>query len=593
MSAVGQRPPGNRLFIKKSIEQVQYESNAHQLKRSLGKWNLLFLGIGCIIGAGIYVMTGNAAANFAGPAVILSFVVAFFACVFAGLCYAELASTMPVAGSAYTYSYTTLGEVFAWVMGWLLVLEYGVAASTVAAGWSGNVVSLLANFGAVIPHELTTSFIQAVPGEGGLHFITGGGANILGALGILAVTALLVLGISESASVNNVIVFIKVGVLLLFVGVGAMFIFQHQATAIDNWTPFLPANEGGFKYGLPGIFRAASVIFFAYVGFEAVSTAAAEAKNPQKDVPFGILGSLLVCTVLYMLIAAVLTGVVDYRQLGVAAPIALAVDVMGTTWFSILIKVGAVAGLSSVMLILTYGQTRIFYAMARDGLLPKFFAQLHDKFRTPWIGTIVLGSIIAVAAAFLPIEILGDLVSLGTATAFGIVCLSVMYLRSRDKQLVRPFSIPGGGGLVPAWMMVVVAAIVVAGFLAFFQFLLNSTWVLTGVKVMAVILGLWLVLSLFSKKKVWIGPVPVLGIFFALIMTGPLVEDIFLKAAAGDMIPATILGSYLAVGAAIYIFYGFWHSRLGKGLGQIDDDGPGPGAMQAEVHGLGDPKDGH
>ncbi|MGZ8370747.1 MAG: amino acid permease, partial [Caulobacteraceae bacterium] len=287
MSA-NKRPGGNRLFLKKSIEQVQYESSSHLLKRSLGKWNLLFLGIGCIIGAGIYVMTGNAAANFAGPAVVLSFVVAFFACVFAGLCYAELASTMPVAGSAYTYSYTTLGEMFAWVMGWLLVLEYGVAASTVAAGWSGNVVSLLANFGLAIPHEWTTSFVQAVQGPGGLSFITGGGANLLGSAGILAVTALLVLGISESASVNNVIVAIKVGVLLLFVGVGAMFIFDHQAAAIDNWTPLIPDNEGGFKYGLPGIFRAASVIFFAYVGFEAVSTAAAEAKNPQKDIPFGI-----------------------------------------------------------------------------------------------------------------------------------------------------------------------------------------------------------------------------------------------------------------------------------------------------------------
>jgi APA family basic amino acid/polyamine antiporter len=591
MSVEGLRPPGNRLFIKKSIAQVQYESNAHQLKRSLGKWNLLFLGIGCIIGAGIYVMTGNAAANFAGPAVILSFVVAFFACVFAGLCYAELASTMPVAGSAYTYSYTTLGELFAWVMGWLLVLEYGVAASTVAAGWSGNVVSLLANFGMVIPPEWTTSFVQAVQGPGGLSFVSGGGANILGACGILAVTALLVVGISESASVNNVIVAIKVGVLLLFVGVGALFIFNHQPQAIDNWTPFIPANEGGFKYGMPGIFRAASVIFFAYVGFEAVSTAAAEAKNPQKDIPFGILGSLLVCTVLYMLIAGVLTGVVNFRELGVPAPIALAVDRMGTTWFSILIKVGAVAGLSSVMLILTYGQTRVFYAMARDGLLPQFFAKLHDKFRTPWVGTIVLGIIIAIAAAFLPIEILGDLVSLGTATAFGIVCLSVMYLRTTNKELPRPFKIPLGGGLVPQFVMVIVAALVVGGILGFFKFLLNSTWVGTGAIVAAVLLGLWFVVALFRKGKVWIGPVPVLGIFFALVMTGPLIEDIFVKAASGDPIPAILLSSYAAVGALIYIAYGYRNSRLGKGLGQVDDDGPGPGAMQAEVHGIGDPKD--
>jgi APA family basic amino acid/polyamine antiporter len=582
-------PRGNRLLMRKSIEQVQREANSHQLKRTLGPYNLLFLGIGCIIGAGIYVMTGNAAANFAGPAVVASFVVAFFACVFAGLCYAELASTMPVAGSAYTYSYTTLGELFAWVMGWLLVLEYGVAASTVAAGWSGNVVSLLGNFHVIIPPEWTTSFVQAVQGDGGLTFVTGGGANFLGALGILAVTGLLVVGISESANVNNVIVFIKVGVLLLFVGVGAMFIFKHQATAMDNWTPFMPANEGGFKYGLPGIFRAASVIFFAYVGFEAVSTAAAEAKNPQKDIPFGILGSLIACTVLYMMIALVLTGIVDYRELGVPAPIALAVDRMGTDWFSVLIKVGAVAGLSSVMLILTYGQTRVFYAMARDGLLPRFFATLHDKFRTPWIGTIVLGVIIAIAAAFLPIEILGDLVSLGTATAFGIVCLSVMYLRTSQSELKRPFRIPGGGGLVGQPVMVAVAALVAVGILAFFRFLLNSTWTNIGAIVCAVLLALWLIFTLVKKgPKVWIGPVPVLGIFFALIMTGPLIEDIVTKALTGDPIPAILLGGYLSLGALIYIGYGYRNSRLGKGLPQIDDDGPGPGALEAQLTGIGD-----
>jgi len=589
MSATDSAPRGNRLFVKKSVEQVQRESAQHHLKRSLGKWNLLFLGIGCIIGAGIYVMTGNAAANFAGPAVVLSFVVAFFACVFAGLCYAELASTMPVAGSAYTYSYTTLGELFAWVMGWLLVLEYGVAASTVAAGWSGNVVSLLGNFGLVIPGEWTTSFVQAVQGEGGLTFVTGGGANLLGALGILAVTALLVVGISESANVNNIIVFIKVGVLLLFVGVGAMFIFNHQPQAVDNWTPFIPENEGGFKYGMPGIFRAASVIFFAYVGFEAVSTAAAEAKNPQKDIPFGILGSLIACTILYMMIALVLTGIVDFRELGVPAPIALAVDRMGTDWFSILIKVGAVAGLSSVMLILTYGQTRVFYAMARDGLLPQFFAKLHDKFRTPWIGTIVLGIIIAVAAAFLPIEILGDLVSLGTATAFGIVCLSVMYLRTSQAGLERPFRIPLGGGFVSQPVMVIVAAIVVFAFLGFFRFLLQSTWTNTGAIIAGVVLLTLLVMAVVKKgPKVWIGPVPVLGIFFALIMTGPLIEDIIVKATSGDPIPAILLGGYFSLGALIYIGYGYRNSRLGHGLPQIDDDGPGPSPQEALLHGVGD-----
>lgn len=520
--SVGAVPGGNRLFVRKSIEQVQHESENHRLKRSLGRFNLIFLGIGCIIGAGIYVMTGNAAANFAGPAVVLSFIVAFLACVFAGLCYAELASTMPVAGSAYTYSYTTLGELFAWVMGWLLVLEYGVAASTVAAGWSANVVSLLHNFGLTIPPSLTTSFVQATTGaDGALTFVTGGGANLLGALGILAVTGLLVLGVSESASVNNVIVAIKVGVLLLFILMGLAFINVH------NWTPFIPPNEGGFKYGLPGVFRAASVIFFAYVGFEAVSTAAAEAKNPKRDIPVGILGSLIACTIIYMMVAAVLTGVVPFRELGVAAPIALAVDRMGMGWFSLLIKIGAVAGLSSVMLILTYGQTRVFFAMAKDGLLPRVFSTLHEKFRTPWIGTIILGVIIAVAAAALPIEILGDLVSLGTATAFAIVCISVMWLRKNRPDLERPFRAPWG--------------------------------VVT----------------------------PLLGIFFALVMIAPLLLDIVSKAAKGDPIPAILLGGYLALGAVIYAAYGYRNSRLAKGLPQIDDDGPGPGAFQAQVQGVG------
>ncbi|MDB5433433.1 MAG: amino acid permease-associated region [Caulobacter sp.] len=517
MSATG-APKGNHLFIRKSVEQVQAESQNHGLKRSLGGFNLVLLGIGCIIGAGIYVMTGNAAANYAGPAVMLSFVVAFFACIFAGLCYAELASTMPVAGSAYTYSYTTLGELFAWVMGWLLVLEYGVAASTVANGWSGNVVSLLANFHIVIPPDLTTSFIQMKDG----HFLMSGGANLLGALGILAVTGLLVLGVSESANVNNVIVLIKVGVLLAFIAMGVGFI--HPI----NWQPFIPPNEGGFKYGVPGIFRAASVIFFAYVGFEAVSTAAAEAKNPKRDMPIGILGSLLVCTIIYMAVAAVLTGVVPFRELGVAAPIALAVDRMGIGWFAVLIKVGAVAGLSSVMLILTYGQTRVFFAMARDGLLPKAFATLHPKFRTPWIGTIILGVVISVAAAMLPIDILGDLVSLGTATAFAIVCISVMWLRSNRPDLERPFTAPGG--------------------------------IVT----------------------------PILGIFFALVMIAPLIWDIISKAMKGDLIPATLLGGYILLGALIYIGYGYRNSRLGKGLPQIvTDQDAGPGPEQAIAGGVG------
>jgi APA family basic amino acid/polyamine antiporter len=515
---------GSRLFLKKSIDQIQKESESHSLKRALGPWNLVFLGIGCIIGAGIYVMTGNAAANFAGPAVLLSFIVAGLACVFAGLCYAELASTMPVAGSAYTYSYATMGEVFAWVMGWLLVLEYGVAAATVAVGWSGYVVSLLKDLGVVVAPEYAASLIQSSADEAGqLAFRATSDINLVAVVGMVLVTILLVVGVSESATVNNVIVFIKVGVLLAFIAMGTLYVNP------DNWSPFIPENEGGFKYGVEGVFRAASVIFFAYVGFEAVSTAASEARDPKKDMPFGILGSLFICTAIYMLVAAVLTGVVPFRELGVPDPIAVAVDRMGVPWFALMIKIGAVAGLSSVMLILTYGQSRIFFAMARDGLLPRIFSTVHPKFRTPWIGTIVLGALIAVAASLLPITILGDLVSLGTAFAFGIVCVSVLWLRKTRPDMHRPFRAPGG-----AWM-------------------------------------------------------PILGILFAGIMAAPLIIDIIAKATSGDPIPAMILLSYLAVGAALYLFYGLRNSRLAQGLDVLDDS-PLPGALQAVAHGLDEKK---
>jgi len=510
----------NRLFIKKSIDQIQRESNSQQLKRTLGPVNLVLLGIGCIIGAGIYVMTGNAAANFAGPGVMLSFIIAGTACAFAGFCYAELASTMPVAGSAYTYSYATMGELLAWVMGWLLVLEYGVAAATVAVGWSGYATSFLRDFGVIVPPELSASFIQsATDATGHLVFSTTSNINLVAAGGILMVTALLVIGISESATVNNIIVFIKVGVLVAFILMGIGYI------NVDNWVPFIPENQGGFVYGVEGVFRAASVIFFAYVGFEAVSTAAGEAKNPSRDMPIGILGSLFVCTIIYIIVAAVLTGIVPYKELGVPEPIAVAVDRMGMPWFSFLIKVGAIAGLSSVMLILTYGQSRVFYAMARDGLLPKAFCVIHSKFRTPWIGTIVLGGLIAIASSLLPITILGDLVSLGTAFAFGIVCFSVLWLRKTRPDLPRPFRVPGGP---------------------------------------------------------WI---PVLGIIFAFIMAAPLIMDIVIKAFTGDMIPAIILLSYFVLGAGLYIFYGYRNSRLARGLDVIEDTTL-PSPMDAQLHGL-------
>lgn len=580
--ALAGRPPGNRLLIKKSIDQVQREASTGHLKRTLGPINLVLLGIGCIIGAGIYVITGTAAANFAGPAVMLSFIIAGMACAFAGLCYAELASTMPVAGSAYTYSYTTLGEIFAWTMGWLLVLEYGVAAATVAAGWSGNVVSLLADFGVVLPTTLTTSYVDVVPAAvgSGFTFVTGAGFNIVAAAGILAVTGLLVLGVSESAKVNNVIVFIKVGILLLFIGMGVAYV------NVENWQPLIPPNEGGFHYGIPGVFRAASVIFFAYVGFEAVSTAAAEAKNPARDIPIGILGSLVVCTIIYMATAAVLTGIVPFRELGVAAPIALAVDRMEMPWFSLLIKVGTIAGLTSVMLILTYGQSRIFYAIARDGLLPRVFSLLHRKFRTPWAGTLILGVGIAVLASMLPIGILGDLVSLGTASAFGIVSLSVMYLRTARSDLLRPFRVPLGGGMVSQPVAILVGTVMAFLGLAFFRFLLESTWTDVGAIIVVVAAAVLLVLAILRKgPPVWLGFVPLAGVFFAFVMAGPLIEDVVIKAATGDPLPAWLLTGYFTLGAAIYVVYGYWNSRLAQGLQAIEDT-PGLSPFEAQRHGV-------
>jgi len=446
------------LLAKKSVEQIQAEANAGTLKRTLGKWNLVSLGIGCIIGAGIFVMTGTAAANHAGPALIMSFIFTGIACAFVGLCYAELASVLPISGSAYTYAYATLGEVLAWVMGWLLVLEYGVAASTVAVGWAGYMNSFLLGLGVMIPPEFTAATGQAVKVTELYHpmftalgysfnekhqLLTAGGELVRGVfnapacMGILAVTALLTVGVSESAKVNNFIVFVKVAVVVLFVAIG---IFHVNP---DNWVPFIPENTGPGEYGWDGIFRAASIIFFAYVGFEAVSTAAQEAKNPQKDMPFGILGSLLICTILYMGVSAVLTGLVPYKQLAVADPMAVAVDKLNIGWFAFLIKVGAIMGLSSVMMVLIYGQTRIFYVMSRDGLLPGVFARVHKKFQTPHINTAIIGVVVAIAAAVTPITLLGDLVSLGTLMAFIIVCFSVLYLRKTQPDLPRPFRTPG------------------------------------------------------------------------------------------------------------------------------------------------------
>ncbi len=438
-----------RMFARKSIAQVQQESASSELKRTLGKWNLLLLGVGCIIGAGIFVRTGSAAALHAGPAVLLSFVVAGIVCAFAGLCYAELSSTLPVSGSAYTYGYTTLGEFVAWIMGALLLLEYGLAASVVAVGWGGYVVSLLADFGIVIPPQLTGPAGYTLMREGVPVLVNGAEVttlfNLPAFLICIALSVLLVVGVSESAKVNNAIVAIKVSVLVAFIVVGGLIVLSNLPQLVaTNWTPFIPENTGDGQFGVDGIMRAASIVFFAYIGFEAVSTAGQEAKDPKRDMPFGIIGSLIVCTVIYMLVAAIMTLLVPYAQLNVPDPVAVVVDNFGPTWswLAKIIKIGAIIGLTSVVLVLMYAQTRIFYTMARDGLLPKVFATVHPRFKTPHINTILVGIITAIAAGFFDINVLGDATSVGTLAAFAIVCLSVIYLRRSAPELPRGFKVP-------------------------------------------------------------------------------------------------------------------------------------------------------
>ncbi|WP_294057879.1 amino acid permease [Sphingomonas sp.] len=437
------------MFARKSIAQVQRETESSELKRTLGKWNLLLLGVGCIIGAGIFVRTGSAAALHAGPAVLLSFVVAGIVCAFAGLCYAELSSTLPVSGSAYTYGYTTLGEFVAWIMGALLLLEYGLAASVVAVGWAGYVVSLLNDFGLHIPAALTGPSGYTLMKDGAPVLVDGHTVttvfNLPAFLICVALAALLVVGVSESAKVNNVIVAIKVGVLTAFIVVGGLIVITHFGElAAKNWVPFIPPAQGDGKFGVDGIMRAASIVFFAYIGFEAVSTAGQESKDPKRDMPFGIIGSLVVCTVIYMLVAAIMTLLVPYASLNVPDPVAVVVDHFGPTWgwLAKVIKVGAIVGLTSVVLVLMYAQTRIFYTMARDGLLPKVFSHVHPKFKTPALNTVLVGLITAVAAGFFDINLLGDATSVGTLAAFAIVCLSVIYLRRSAPDLPRGFSVP-------------------------------------------------------------------------------------------------------------------------------------------------------
>jgi basic amino acid/polyamine antiporter, APA family len=439
------------------LTQEAGEQGEHTLKRSLGALNLVTLGIGAVIGAGIFTLTGQAAALHAGPSVALSFVLAGLTCAFAGLCYAEFASIIPIAGSAYTYGYATLGELVAWIIGWDLTLEYAFGASTVASGWAGYFTSLMQQLGITIPPALTTTTgnvlvqyngiwidrMSLPPGitDAGLPHVTGL-FNLVAVLIVLAVTTILVIGIKESANFNSAIVIVKLAIVGIFIVVGGLFLFHHPQVAHANWHPFIPPADGHGNFGWGGIPVAAASIFFAYIGFDAVSTAAQEAKNPKRDMPIGILGSLVICTILYIIVSLVLTGLVSYKTLNVSAPVALAMDATGVGWGSLLVKIGAVFGLATVMLVMLLGQTRVFYSMSRDGLLPKAFSAIHPKFRTPWITTIIFGAFAAIMPAFLPIDKLSQLVNIGTLLAFTIVSAGVWILRVRHPNMERPFKTP-------------------------------------------------------------------------------------------------------------------------------------------------------
>jgi APA family basic amino acid/polyamine antiporter len=429
----------SKLLARKSLEDLTREATAttHGLKRVLGPWDLIFLGIGAIVGAGIFVITGHAAAQYAGPAVTLSFVLAGLTCSFAGLCYAEFASLIPIAGSAYTYTYATLGEFFAWIIGWDLILEYSLSATTVSIGWSGYMVSFLKDLGLTFPARLSAAPF-AFDSQHQTWTATGALFNLPAFFIVALITILLVIGIKESATVNVVIVFLKITAILIFIGAGLFFIKP------ELWKPFVPANQGGFGFfGLSGILRGAGVIFFAYLGFDAVSTVAQEAKNPQKDVPRGILGSLFICTVIYIAFSLVLTGVVHYSNLNVAAPVAVAIDAMRLFWLSPLIKIAAIVGLISVMIVQLMAQSRIFFSMATDGLIPQAASKVHPRFGTPYLTTIVTGLAVGVVASLLPIGIVGELASIGTLLAFIIVCAGVLVLRYTHPELPRPFRTPG------------------------------------------------------------------------------------------------------------------------------------------------------
>lgn len=412
--------PLRDLWRVKPIDLIlkQSEDTTHGLKRTLTAFSVSLLGIGAIVGTGIFVLTGVAAAQYAGPGLIFSFILAGIVSGLAAICYAEFASTVPIAGSAYTYSYATLGELIAWIIGWDLILEYAVGAGAVSIGWSGYIVDFLkSTFGIVFPKALTAS-----PFAGGI-------INLPATLIILLITGLLILGTTESTRINNIIVIIKLAVIVFFLIVGV----GHVNPA--NWQPFLP-------FGVGGIFRGASIIFFAYIGFDQISTSAEETKNPAKDLPLGIFTSLCVCTVLYIAVTAVLTGMVSYTKLNVASPVSHALIISGLNIAGSIISVGAICGLTTVLIVLLYGQSRIFFSMARDGLLPGFFSRVHPRFRTPYLSSLLVGLVVAAIAGLIPIDVVAELTNIGTLAAFVLVSVAVLILRRTQPNLRRGYRVP-------------------------------------------------------------------------------------------------------------------------------------------------------
>src|SRR5438270_2083127 len=473
-----------------SIEGEVASEEAHELHRTLGPVQLIALGIGAIIGAGIFVITGHAAAAYAGPGVVFSFMIAGLGCLFAGLCYAEFASMIPVAGSAYTYTYATMGKFLAWIIGWNLVLEYMAAASTVAVGWSGYFVELMSKLGVTIPKQFSSAPIAMTSFED--VSLTGSILNLPAMAVIALASTLLVIGIRASARFNAVMVAIKLAIVLLVIGFGLPLIKSI------NLTPFVPPNTGTWgQFGWSGVFRATGVIFFAYIGFDAVSVAAQEARNPQRDMPIGILGSLIICTVLYILMSLVMTGLAPYLSLNVPHPVFVAIDTAGPqlAWLGVLVNIGAVVGLASVVLVLLLGQSRIFYAMARDGLFFRVFSRIHPQFRTPWLGTMVTGTVAALLAGIVPLGILGELVSIGTLLAFVIVCLAILVLRGKAPDAVRPFRTP---------MVWLVAPLGMAMCLFMMAFLPLDTWLRLVVWTIIGLLIFMLYGSLHARAPSWV-----------------------------------------------------------------------------------------